>query len=113
YFREMDSFVFKSTEHLTLGGPESFFRKACCSKTVLISHDNQFERRLSGDAPKPGKNARIELEPFQRVDLFVGRLNDQRAVAVDEYYFLHDDAICVRMTTWRQSVSCFRRVFQS
>src|SRR5690606_40688660 len=66
------------------------FRKAFSAESVLIGDHHQFKVGFPGDTSKPGEHPWIEFQFFKAVNLFVGRLDDERAVAIYKKYFLHN-----------------------
>ena len=63
-------------------GPKSLFRKGRCSKSVLVCDHDKSEVEPFADEPEILENAVDEFQFAERVDLFVFRFGDERAVTV-------------------------------
>lgn len=77
-----DTLSLQCLEDEVVYGPKSLFRKGRCSKSVLVCDHDKSEVEPFADEPEILENAVDEFQFAERVDLFVFRFGDERAVTV-------------------------------
>ena len=83
-FGEGDTLVGQRLQHEVMDRPKRILGERRRAKTILVGDHDQLEVRLLADEREVAKDARLEAQFPERIDLLVGRLLDERAIAVDE-----------------------------
>ena len=71
-----------------MDGPEGVLRERRGAQTVLVAHHDEAEVELLADEGQVAEHAGCELQFLEGVNLLVGGLLNERAVAVDKEYAL-------------------------
>ena len=93
YLVELNTLTFQRLENEIMHRPERFFGKGLCAQPVLVAHHHEAEVCFLYDKTQVFEHVFHKYELLKSVNLLVGRLFDECAIAVYKEYLLGFHAV--------------------